>query len=148
MDLSEVDPIKAARKYLLTLDTVTDIFGDRVGVRDEPPYPTLRLSDPPGDDRALTHLVAPLLKIEVLGDPAGTPPRAVLRAALYVVLRELAAWPLRQALGEAPTEQSDPVITRVTSTAGGGWSPEPIATGQRPRYMSTVRLHAHPRPSP
>lgn len=135
--LTEADPVAVARAWLLGRQAVTEALGgaDRIGPYNEPPYPCVRLTDPPGNDRTLTHLIAPLLQIEVLGDRDGTPGKTTLRRILYTVLEELADLPNHE------TGPGQPVVTAVTSTGGGGWAPEP--TGQ-PRYLSTVQMHMHP----
>lgn len=135
--LTRADPIAVARPWLLSRAAVTDVLGgpDRVLATNRPPYPCVVLTDPPGDDRNLRHLIAPLLQIEVLGNMDGTPGKHVLREALYTILDELVLLP------EQPTGPGDPVVTHVESSGGGGWVPLP--TGQ-PRYLSTVRLYMHP----
>ena len=140
-DLADADPVAIARAHLLADPVVTEVLGgeDRVGSHNEPPYPCVRLLDPPGDDRFLTHLIAPLLQVEVLGDPDGSPGKAALRRVLYTVLQSLVRLP------EVPALPGEPVVTSVVSTGGGGWSPEP--TGQ-PRYLATVRLYMHPATEP
>lgn len=135
--LTEVDPVATARTWLLSRQAVTDALGgpDRVGPVNEPPYPCVRLTDPPGSDRSLRHLIAPLLQVEVYGDMDGSPGKPVLRRILYTVLEELAALP------DQPTAPGESVVTAVISTGGGGWTPEP--TGQ-PRYIATVQMFMHP----
>lgn len=141
--LADTNVVALSRRFLLSLPEVTAALGGegRVGSTNEPPYPRVRLNDPPGDDRGLTHLIAPLLQVEVLGDPGLSGQKPILRDALYDVLQALARLPEMQALGEFAREDREPVITAVTSTGGGGYVPEP--TGQ-PRYLATVRLHCHP----
>ena len=136
-DLADADPVAIARTHLLADPKVTEVLGgaDRVGARNQPPYPCVRLTDPPGDDRTLVHLIAPVVQIEVYGDPDGSPGKPALRRILYTVLQSLARLP------ETPTVAGEPVVTAVVSTGGGGWSPEP--TGQ-PRYLATVRMYMHP----
>lgn len=114
--------------------------GDRVGPRNEPPYPCVVLTDPPGTDLSLRHLIAPTLQIEVLGDMDGSPGKPELREILYTILEELVA--LADSVQDDPTQ---PVVTAVTSTGGGGWVPMP--TGQ-PRYLATVQMHLHPAAPP
>lgn len=136
--LTEVDPVAVARAWLTREGSRTSAAlagGGDVGPYNEPPYPCVRLTDPPGNDRTLTHLIAPMLQIEVLGDLDGTPGKPELRRILYTVLEELVELP------EQPSAAGEPVVTAVTSTGGGGWSPEP--TGQ-PRYIATVQIHMHP----
>lgn len=136
-DLSDVDPVRIARAWLLQRPVVTAALGgpDRVGPYNEPPYPRVVLTDPPGDDRDMLHLIAPLLQIEVLGDFDGSTGKPMLRKIMYKVLAELREIPSR------PVEAGDPVITNVASSAGVGWSP--LGNGQ-PRYVTTVRMHGHP----
>lgn len=143
--LRDVDPVAIARAALMADQALSALLGgpgrvgDAVGPDNEPPYPRLRLTDPPGDDRGLTHLIAPLLQVEALGDLDGSPGKPALRALLYDALQVLVAIPT------VPTLPGQPVITRVVSTGGGGWSPLP--NGQ-PRYLATVRLYGHPAPTP
>lgn len=135
--LRNLDPVAIARAYLLAHPDVQEALGgdDRIGARNEPPYPCVVLSDPPGDDRTLRHLIAPLLQIEVYGDLDGTPGKPVLRGIMYDILEALAALP------EQPTVPGQPVVTSVAPSGGGGYVPDP--TGQ-PRYIATVRMHMHP----
>lgn len=142
-DLVDTDVLALTRRYLLTLDSVSEVLGGqgRVGPRNEPPYPMLRLTDPPGDDRALNHLIAPLVQFEMYGDPAATGQKPLLRKALYRVLSEMALLPERQATREFEHRDGEPWVTAVVSTGGGGWVPEP--SGQ-PRYLATLRLYVHP----
>jgi hypothetical protein len=136
-DLADVDPVAITRAWLLTRPQVTSRLGNptQIGAYNQPPYPCVRLTDPPGDDRTLQHLIAPLVQIEVYGDIDGTPGKPALRALLYRVLAEMKQLP------DQATEPGDPVVTSIGSSGGGGWSPEP--TGQ-PRYIATVRMHVHP----
>lgn len=135
-DLADVDPVALARTWLMGRPRVIAVLGGaRFPARNEPPYPCVRLTDPPGDDRSLTHLLAPLVQVEVLGDVDGTPGKPVLRRILYTVLQELTYLP-DQEFGPGEV-----VVTSVTASGGGGFVPEP--NGQ-PRYIATVRMHAHP----
>lgn len=140
-DLADVDPVATARTFLLASARVSEVLGgpDRVGAHNEPPYPCVVLTDVPGSDRDLTHLLAPLLQVEVFGDPDGSPGKPALRRILYTVLAEL------KALREQTFGPGEPVVTDVRSTGGGGWSPEP--TGQ-PRYLATVQMFMHPATTP
>lgn len=136
--LTEADPVAVLLPWLQTSEEVTTAFGgpDRVGPYNRPPYPCAVLTDPPGNDRDLRHLIVPLVQIEVLGDPDGTPGKHVLRRCLYAILERIKALP--------DTVQDDPekpVVTHVQSTGGGGYLPLP--TGQ-PRYLSTVQVFMHP----
>ncbi len=136
--LTEADPIAAVRPRLLASSDVTAALGgdNRVRARNEPPYPCAVLTDVPGSDLGLRHLIAPVLQVEVLGDMDGTHGKPQLRRALYTILETIAKIP--------DTVQADPtlaVITAVVSTGGGGWVPLP--TGQ-PRYLATVQVYMHP----
>lgn len=138
--LTRADPVAVARAWLLSRQAVTTALGgaDRVLADNEPPYPCVVLTDPPGNDRDLRHLIAPMLQIEVMGDMDGSPGKPALREILYTVLEELVV------LAESEqTDPAQPVVTAVTSTGGGGWVPMP--TGQ-PRYIATVQMHMHPAP--
>ena len=138
--LTRADPVAAARAWLLTRTTVSTALGGtgRVGSHNEPPYPCVVLTDPPGNDLTLRHLIAPILQIEVLGDMDGSPGKPALREILYTVLEELVL------LTDTPqTDPTQPVVTAVTSSGGGGWVPMP--NGQ-PRYLATVTMHMHPSP--
>lgn len=136
-DLADVDPVAIARAALLADQRLQDALGDgdRVGPYNRPPYPRLRLTDVSGDDRYLTHLIAPQLQIEALGDVDGSPGKPALRRILYIALQVLVAIP------RTPSLPGEPVVTNVGSTGGGGWSPLP---NDQPRYLATVQIHAHP----
>lgn len=142
-DLADTDVVALARRFLLARADVVEALGGegRVASLNEPPYPRVRLLDPPGDDRDLTHLIAPLLQVEILGDPGLTGQKPALRKAMYRVLQALRQLPEQQALGEWERIEGEPVVTAVVSTGGGGYVPEP--TGQ-PKYIATVRLYVHP----
>jgi hypothetical protein len=142
-DLVDTDVVALARRFLAAHTRLTEELGGegRVASLNEPPYPRIRLSDPPGNDRTLTHLIAPLLQVEVLGDIGVTGQKPMLRRVLYVALQALRDLPEAQALGDWARIEGEPVVTYVESTGGGGFVPEP--TGQ-PRYLATVRLYVHP----
>lgn len=143
--LAGVHPVALARTWLLgdpavasvlvALGADADHIEEHITDRNEPPYPHVRLTDPPGDDRFGEHLIAPLVQVEVHGDLAGNQSRGVLREVLYVVLESLHRMPS----AEVPAGQ--PVVTAVQVAGGGGWVPEP--NGQ-PRYLATRRLFVHP----
>lgn len=133
-----IDPVAIARTWLTSRPAVLAALGgntNSIGPHNEPPYPCVRLTDLPGDDRNLRHLIVSSVQVEVLGDLDGSPGKPTLRAILYLILGELAHLP-EQTFGPGQT-----VVTNVTSTGGGGWSPEP--TGQ-PRYVGTVAMAMHP----
>ncbi len=139
--LQGLDPVALTLPYLTTHPYVVTALGggdigDHISARNEPPYPHIRLLDPPGNDLDLRHLLAPVMQIEVHGDLDGSHGKPFLRDILYAVLEALVDMPNQPQIN--PTA---PVITAVGSTGGGGWSPEP--TGQ-PRYLATVQIHMHP----
>ena len=142
-DLADTDVVALVLRYLAAHPGVTEALGGegRVASLNEPPYPRVRLGDPPGSDRGLTHLIAPLVQIEVLGDPGVTGQKPMLRRALYRVLQVLNGLPEAQATGEWERIDGEPVCTFVESTGGGGYVPEPP---NQPRYLATVRLYVHP----
>lgn len=136
-DLARADPLPAVIAWLDAHPAVAGELGGtgRVAGTNEPPYPRLRLTDPPGDDRQLRWLMAARLRVEALGDLDGSPGKAALRRVLYVALGALKELP------DQPANAGGVVITEVVSSAGGGWSP--LASGQ-PRYLATVSVYAHP----
>lgn len=141
--LADADPIALVVRYLDSRSRVIEALGGegRIGMLNEPPYPRVVLGNPPGDDRDMQHLVAPLVQFEVLADPEDTGAGQALRRILWTILEELRALPERQALQEFNHLADEPWVTGVTSTGGSGYVPLP--TGQR-RYIATVRLHMHP----
>lgn len=142
-DLADTDVLALSRRFLAAHTGVTEALGGegRIASLNEPPYPRIRLNDPPGNDRGMRHLIAPLLQIEVLGEPGVTGQKPVLRRVLYKALQALEGLPEAQALGVWPLIAGEPVVTAVESTGGGGYVPEP--TGQ-PRYLATLRFYVHP----
>lgn len=138
--LAQADPVAVAIPWLRQHPDVLALLGgdpSRVGGENLPPYPRLRLTDPPGSDRGLRWLLAPSLQIEALGDLDRTVPKKALRDLAYTALEALVE------LAEAATPLGHPVVTAVESSGGTGWVP--MADGQ-PRYLSTVRLYLHPAP--
>lgn len=146
--LADTDVVALARRYLDAHPRIIEVLGSegRVASLNEPPYPRIRLSDPPGDDRSMQHLIAPLLQIDVLGEPGMSGQKPALRRALYTALEVLGELPEAQALGQWARVAGEPVVTDVQSSGGGGYVPEPAAgqPGGQPRYIATVRLYVHP----
>lgn len=137
-DLAAADPIPRVISWLGSHAAVTRALGapGRVGADNVPPYPRLRVLDPPGGtDGALRWLLAPEIQIEALGDLDGSPGKAALRFMLYTALGALKELP------DAPAEPGQVVITSVAGLRGGGWARLP--TGQ-PRYIASVTCHVHP----
>jgi hypothetical protein len=136
--LVDADPVAFVKGVLGADGDVTTILGGSGRVRgvDRPPYPCLRITNPPGgSDGSLLWLISPVIQIEALGDPDGTPGNAVLRRALYAATTALRRIP------EQPYIPGTPVITNVSAVGAGGSSPLP---GDRPRYIAQVRLTMHP----
>lgn len=139
--LPGADPLPRVLDWLRGHPQVTAALGGagRVGLYNEPPYPRLRVTDPPGAAaRPLRWLTATSLQLEAYGDLGGDPGKDALRACLWTALGALAELP------DQPAGDGQPVITAVTLD-GSGWVPEP--TGQ-PRYLATVTVLTHPPVSP
>jgi hypothetical protein len=137
-DLTAVDPAAIFIAWLTDHDAVTAALGGegRISARNEPPYPHLKVVDPPGgSDRYLDWLIAPVLFLTLYGDLSGAPGKAELRRILYVILVACKQLP------DQPRGVGEPVVTYVESIAGGGYLPEP--TGQ-PAYISRLQVYAHP----
>lgn len=140
-DLVYADPLPRIVAWLGAHPVVTAALGGagRVGADNRPPYPRVRVIDPPGgDDRGLRWHIARYVQVEVYGDLDGAPGKAALRDITYTVLGALAELP------DQPVPPEGPVITSVESAQAAGWSPEP--TGQ-PRYVAGVLVGAHPLPT-
>lgn len=137
--IADADPVPVVVSYLRGRADVTAVFGDpaRVGKENVPPYPRLRVSNPPsGSDRLLGRLVAAVVRLEALGDLDGTPGSEVLRRGLYVALGALAELP------ERTPGPGEPIVTYVAANAAGGESP---AGGGQPRWLAEVRVYlCHP----
>lgn len=141
LDLARADPLPRIISWLGTHPAVTEVLGGtgRVSARNEPPFPHLRVTDPPGgDDRSLRWLMSSAVQVEAMGDLDGTPGKAVLRQVLYTALGALVELP------EQDTPEQGPVITAVRSSVAGGWSPLP--NGQ-PRYLAILQVYSHPTPA-
>jgi hypothetical protein len=138
VDLARADPLPRVMAWLAEHAEVTAVLGGagRVGARNEPPYPRLRILDTPGgDDRGLRWLIAPEIQVEAYGDLDGSPGKAALRQILYTALSALMELP------DQPPVPGYPIVTQVASSRSGGWVPEP--SGQ-PRYLAAVRVWSHP----
>lgn len=138
LDIVRADPLPRVLTWLGSHAAVLAALGGsgRVGARNEPPYPRLVVTDPPGgDDRQLLWLMVTAVQVEAVGDLDGTPGKAALNGLLYTALGALVELP------DQATPPDGPVITAVRSSVAGGWSPLP--TGQ-PRYVATVLVYSHP----
>lgn len=135
--LVDVDPAALTIGYLAAHPDVIAAVGatGRVAGVNRPPYPRVTVTDPPGDDRYMTWLIAPVISTEIIGDLDGSPGKAVLRRVGMTVVTVMGMWPQVSAI------EGHPVICEVRSVGGLGWMPLP--TGQ-PRYVATFRIWMHP----
>ncbi|MFD9947705.1 hypothetical protein ACFWYW_46435 [Nonomuraea sp. NPDC059023] len=137
--LPDADPLPPVIAHLTGHPAVTAALGGpgRVGDGNDPPYPRLRVTDPPGGRENLrTRVVGQRIQIEALGTLDGPAlGKKALRDILYTALQALLELP------EAPAGTGQTVITEVESAAGGGYVP--LADG-RPRYVAVVTVTAHP----
>ena len=103
----------------------------------EPPYPALVITDPPGGNLGDSRwLASHVIQFEAVGDPQRTVDRATLKRIAYAAARVLAGLP---DVAHGP-DREGPVITSVTC-GSPGWSPMP--TGQN-RYVVRATIHSHP----
>ena len=117
-------------------DTENALAGCRtVSAHNEPPYPCIVVSDPPGGDVGRGQwIVRTAVQIEVMGAPDGSVARSTLKAVAYAAIARLASLP------EAPYDPFWPTITDVTAAAPG-WSPMPSGQG---RYLFRATVTSHP----
>lgn len=138
MGLADVDPFPTVITHLGNHVVVTENLGGpgRVGDANKPPYPRIRVSDPPGGRENLQSWVIGVpVRLEALGTLDGpTVGKAQLRRILYVALGALTELP------DVPVEDGQVIITDVGSSIAGGYVP--LADG-RPRYVATVMVTAH-----
>lgn len=112
-------------------------FNVSITAENEPPYPALIISDPPGGNAGGgLWLASHVVQVEAVGDPQRTIERAAVKRIAYAALAVVASLP---DAAHAEGSQS-PVITSVTA-ATPGWSPMP--TGQN-RYLFRATVHSHP----
>lgn len=142
-DLADADPVGAATGWLAgyqplldELDALATGEGRKVGVRNEPPFPRLRINDSNADLRTLRGLTWVSLTIDVLGDPAWAPDgnKGALRRLAVIVGETLAKMTEVPAVGGC-------TFTQVTAD-GIAWSP--LAPVNQPRYVLTSTLWSHP----
>lgn len=135
--LARADPVPRIISWLDTHPDVVAVLGGsgRVRADNVPPYPMVRITDPPGgDDGILRRLVSQVIQVEAYGDLDGSTSKGDLKAIMYTVLGAMAEIP------DQPVPQGMAVITHIGSLLGAGWQPEP--TGQ-PRYLAQVRVWCH-----
>lgn len=133
--LSKADPTARVVAFLSAPDALAASGAKVVGATNEPPYPCVVVSDPPGGDAGLgRHLISTTLLFEVLGSRDETIGRSAVKAVAFATID------LLRTLHEQPYDPDWPVITNVTFSTPG-WSPLP--TGQ-PRYTFRATVHSHP----
>jgi hypothetical protein len=137
--IADADALALALTHLREHPRVLGVLGDnpeRIGSRNRPPYPCVRLIETPGgSDRDGRWLLAPEVQFEVYGDLDESRGSADLRRIAYIVLGALLEMPDRTARpGEA-------VATHVQPSGKIALIPEP--TGQK-RYVGSVLVAIHP----
>lgn len=133
--LAKADPIARIVSFLSDAEGLTALGVGGVGADNEPPYPAIVVSDPPGGSAGRgIHLVSTAVQFEVLGSPDHTIGRQQIKTIAYTVIDVLRTLP------EQPYDAQWPVITDLTFSTPG-WSPLP--TGQ-PRYLFRATVHSHP----
>lgn len=136
--IESIDVVARVVAHLAAHPRVVAVLGDghRVGGRNQPPYPRVRVTQPPGGSlREGRWLLAPTVEVEVLGDVDGSPGDPAMVAAWTATIAALRDLP------DQPHVPGLPVVTAVTFPGGGGSSPEP--NGQ-PRWLFTAQIHVHP----
>lgn len=131
-----VDIEKLVIAYLLDVEDVTDIVGERVGSRKDPPYPRVtvtRLGGPTGSIPA--HLDPARIQIEAW---APSPKDGGGKAQANLVARTVQAAMFELILAE----HEDGVVTDVVCTAGPLWQPDPVT--DVPRYILDFIVRVHP----
>ncbi|GIH95438.1 hypothetical protein ACFFMN_23010 [Planobispora siamensis] len=134
--LARADPIPRVITHLSEHPEVTAALGGpgRVGLDNVPPYPRLRITDPPGDDRDLIKLVIATVQVEAYGDLDGTIGKGALKDLCYIAIAAIKELPL------LPVPPGQAVITEVLGGVGVGWAPEPTGQG---RYVGSCRVYCH-----
>ena len=132
MDVEEL-----AVAWLAAHPRLRPMTAERVGARNEPPYPRLRVTQVPGGRTDLRWLTTVRLQLEVLADLDGQPAKATLLRILHAALTALAELPRRAVAGRV-------VVTDVQAVGAGAWLP--LVTGQG-RYTALVSVTAHPAPA-
>lgn len=139
------DELAVARSWLLSVEAVTDLVGDRIMSKlpAELTFPFVRLWVAPGGGITVTDRVdRAVIDVHVYGDPADANP---LRSC-----RDLAAT-VRAAWGDAGgyiDEAHDAVVLRVEEIT----RPHPVPDDSVdpahpfPRWVSTIAIHLRPNP--
>ncbi|MFB8235532.1 hypothetical protein ACFC58_03180 [Kitasatospora purpeofusca] len=137
-DLASLDAELLVTDWLTGHPELTDVLGGtgRVGARNTPPYPRIRVTQIPGGSAPGWRWLGTFhIQIEALGDLDRSVGRPALRRAFATAVKALHQLPVR------PPEPGQPVVTAVQALSSGGWLPEPTGQG---RYVVVVALTAHP----
>ncbi|MEV7926102.1 hypothetical protein [Kitasatospora sp. NPDC088779] len=137
-DLASLDAEELAVTWLSQHDELTGVLGGpgRVGARNAPPYPRIRITQVPGGSAPGWRWTATFhLQVEALGDLDRSTPRPVLRLAFTTAVKAL------HELAAQEGKPGRPVVTAVRALSAGGWLPEPTGQG---RYVGVVAFTAHP----
>ncbi|WP_406205303.1 hypothetical protein OH807_30615 [Kitasatospora sp. NBC_01560] len=136
-DLASLDAELLAVDWLSNHTELTGVLGGpgRVGARNAPPYPRIRITQVPGGSAPGWRWLGTFhIQVEALGDLDRSVARPTLRLAFATAVKALHELPARPAL------PGQPVVTAVQAPTGG-WLPEPTGQG---RYVGVVALTAHP----
>ncbi|MGW4891060.1 hypothetical protein ACWEQL_02155 [Kitasatospora sp. NPDC004240] len=137
-DLASLDAELLAVDWLSNHHELTAVLGGagRVGARNAPPYPRIRITQIPGGSAPGWRWLGTFnLQVEALGDLDRTTARPDLRLAFTTAVKAL------HQLTARPPLPGQPVVTFVQALSTGGWLPEPTGQG---RYVGVVALTAHP----
>ncbi|MFJ8043793.1 hypothetical protein ACIRBX_25155 [Kitasatospora sp. NPDC096147] len=139
-EFTTLDPELLAAQWLSDHAELTAALGGagRVGARNSPPYPRIRISQVPGGSAPRWEWLATIhLQVEALGDLDRSVSRPVLRRAFVTAVKAL------HELTSRPAAPGQPVVTAVQALSAGGWLPEPTGQG---RYVVVAAVTAHPAP--
>ncbi|MFI6447815.1 hypothetical protein [Kitasatospora sp. NPDC050543] len=137
-DLASLDAELLVVDWLSNHEAMTGVLGGkgRVGARNAPPYPRIRITQIPGGAAAGWRWLGTFhIQVEALGDLDRSTGRPALRLAFSTAVKALHELTVRPAL------PGQPVVTAVQALSTGGWLPEPTGQG---RYLGVVALTAHP----
>ncbi|MFJ1706841.1 hypothetical protein [Kitasatospora sp. NPDC088346] len=137
-DLASLDAELLAVEWLSNHEELTGVLGSkgRVGARNAPPYPRLRITQVPGGSVPGWRWLGTFhLQVEALGDLDRSTARPSLRLAFTTAVKAL------HELAARPALPGQPVVTAVQALSAGGWLPEPTGQG---RYVGVVAVTAHP----
>ncbi|AUY50458.1 hypothetical protein [Streptomyces sp. CB01881] len=137
-DLASLDAELLVVDWLSNHEELTGVLGGkgRIGARNAPPYPRIRITQIPGGAAAGWRWLGTFhIQVEALGDLDRSTARPALHLAFSTAVKALHELTVRPAL------PGQPVVTAVQALSTGGWLPEPTGQG---RYLGVVALTAHP----